>query len=91
MTDNVTSLRGGEIISDRKRSFLDGVAQAFDDYVASEGREPDALVHILCGVKQTSVVGWNIHGESDQGATSLLCLAAVHLQAEASSRMRTVD
>lgn len=86
MTDNVISLNGGAIENERRQAFMQTVAAAFDKYVADHGSEPDAIVYILCGLTQTSSIGWDIKGGSADGATTLLSLAAVHMLSEAGAR-----
>jgi hypothetical protein len=85
MSDNVVKLGQAAVDSPRRTLFLQTVAAAFEEFVAAYGREPDAIVYVLNGIKQPSQVGWCIEGESGEGVTSTLALAACHLQAEAAS------
>lgn len=83
MSENVVSLKGGPIENERREAFLQAVAASFDLYVESHAQEPDAIVYVLCGVKQPSRIAWDIRGESAGGPTSILSIAAVHCLAEA--------
>lgn len=83
MTDNVVSIHGAEISNARREAFMRAVAASFDIYVEARGEEPEALVYVLCGVKQPSQIGWDVHGESRAGVTSVLSLAATHCLSEA--------
>jgi hypothetical protein len=83
VTDNVVSLRGEGVASARRASFLQAVAESFDLYVKDHGCEPDGLVYVMAGIRQTSQIGWHIEGESEGGATSVIALAAVHCLREA--------
>jgi hypothetical protein len=80
---SVVAIGKAAIVRDRRQSFIDAIAQSFERYVADHGEEPDAIVYALAGVKQPSRTGWVIDGNSKDGATSLLCLAAAHLSREA--------
>jgi len=79
----VVSIRGADHTSDRRASFLNTVAAAFDEYVASYGYEPDAIVYTLAGLTQASQIGWDINGASEGGVTSILALASIHMTKEA--------
>jgi hypothetical protein len=83
MTGEVVSIGKAAINSDRRASFMAAVAQSFELYVADYGHEPDAIVYTLSGIKQPSRTAWVIEGESRGGATSVLCLAAMHMAREA--------
>lgn len=83
MTGNVISLKGGAIENERREAFMRAVATSYDLYAESYGHDPDALVYVLCGIKQPSQIAWEIQGESQGGPLSVLAIAAVHCQAEA--------
>lgn len=85
MTATVVSIKGGEIENERRATFLQAVAASFDRYVSENGQEPDALVYVMCGLKQPSQIAWDIRGDSMGGPVSVLSLAAVHCLAEAQS------
>lgn len=85
MGADVVTLRGGPIENERRAAFLQPVAASFDHYVEANGQEPDAVVYVMCGIKQSSQIAWDIHGDSAGGPTSILSLAAVHCMAEAQS------
>lgn len=80
---NVVRFGSADIRSDRRAAFLVAVAQTFDRYVSEFGFEPEAIVYLMNGLKQPSLVGWDIQGESQGGPASILSLGAVHLMAEA--------
>lgn len=85
MTDaptNVISIGGAPICNDRKAAFLDAVATSFDAYIKDFGAEPDAIVYVLGGIKQTARPGWSMYGESMDGATSMKAFAAMALMRE---------
>lgn len=88
MTDNVVSLKGGEIENERRAAFMRAIAASFDLYVATYGQEPDATVYVLCGLQQPSQIGWDVRGGSEKGLTSVLSLAAVHCLTEAGQTRR---
>lgn len=88
---NVVSLNGAQIKSDRRASFIQTVAMSYDRYIKAYGEQPDAIVLILGGIKQTSQIGWDVEGESQQGMTSLLALAGMHCLAEAQSEYEPID
>ena len=84
MSENVVALkRGTQIANARREAFLQAVSASFDHYVEKQGHEPDAVVYVLCGLKQTSSIGWHVTGDSEGGATSVLSMAAVHCLTEA--------
>ncbi len=91
MTADVISLKGGEIKNERRALFVQAVAATFDFYVERHGYEPDALVYVICGLKQPSIVAWDIRGESKGGGGSILSQAAVHVLAEAQSTHKPID
>lgn len=90
MSENVVSIGKAAIQSERREQFLATIAQAFERYVSAYDEEPDALVFVLNGVFQPSVIGWDIHGPSENGVTSVLSIAAVHASAEAESCRKTI-
>lgn len=91
MTDTVISLRGGAFENERRAAFLQAVATSYDLYVTDHGEEPDALVYVLCGLKQPSRIAWEIQGPSMGGASSILSLAATHCLAEAAAPRRELQ
>ncbi len=91
MSENVVSLRGGEVSNDRRDRFVQAVAATFDKYVKDYGVEPDAMVYIMGGIKQRALIGWDINGESTEGTTSFLALAAVHMTTEAGSTRTSAE
>lgn len=85
MSEKVVSLKGGAIENERREAFMRAVATSYDFYVEEHGHDPDAIVYVLCGIKQPSQIAWDIQGESQGGPTSILSLAAVHCLVEAQS------
>jgi hypothetical protein len=79
----VVPLRAGAPIhNDRKANFLRHVAASFDSYVLKHGYDPDALVMVFGGLKQSAEPYWIIRGESEGGATTMLAFAQATLQRE---------
>jgi hypothetical protein len=91
MSENVVSLHGGDIANARRQAFVQAVAASFDLYVEAYGHEPDAIVYVLCGLKQPSRIAWDIHGDSMGGPTSILSIATVHCQAEAAASRQGIE
>lgn len=91
MSENVVSFNGGPVDNERRQLFVQAVAASFDLYVNSYGYEPDALVYVLCGLKQASQIAWDIRGESKAGPTSILSLAAIHCLTEAGTARQGRD
>lgn len=85
MADNIVSLGKADLHSQRRDAFMQAVAATFERYVAHYGYEPDAIVYVMNGAKQGSLIGWEVGGDSEGGAVSCLALAAVHVMAEAQS------
>ncbi len=83
MSAKVVSLKGGEIENERRAAFMQAVAASFDLYVSDHGHEPEAIVYVLCGLKQPSHIAWDIQGDSQGGPMSIISIAAVHCMAEA--------
>lgn len=83
MSDNVVSLKGGEVSNERREAFMRAIATSYDIYVRDFGCEPDALIYILNGITKPSLVAWDIQGDSTGGPASILSLGAVHLLTEA--------
>lgn len=83
MTGNVVSLKGGDVSNERREAFMRAIATSYEIYVRDFGCEPDALVYVLNGLTKPSLVAWDIQGDSQGGAASVLSLAAVHLLTEA--------
>ncbi len=76
MGDNVVAIRENvSADSRRKAAFLDNVAASFDQYVADFECEPDSVVYVLGGLKQTARSGWINSGDSEGGPTTMLALA----------------
>ena len=76
MTDtNVHVLNGGTLDSERRQEFLNNIAASFDLYVQRTGCEPDALVVVMGGVKQSVRSSWLFKGETEGAGTSMLALA----------------
>lgn len=53
---------------------------ALDDYIDQHGESPEAVVIVLCGLKQPANLYWGIEGASRGGATSVLSLAQTAIQ-----------
>jgi hypothetical protein len=75
---NLTPKHDGEA----REAFISHVAVMFDDYVKDYGVEPEALVSVFGGLKQTSRCGWLVRGDSQGGATNMAALAAAVLMKE---------
>lgn len=88
MSGNVVPIGKADIYSSRREALIQAVATSFEKYVADTGQEPDAIVYFLGGVKQSSLVAWEMAGESEGAATSCLSLAVVHLMSEAAIGMQ---
>lgn len=88
MSADVVSLKGGPVTSQRREEFVQAVAASFDLYVESLGAEPDAIVYVMGGIKQTSRISWHMSGETEGGATTMLCVAAAHCQAHVSNGLK---
>jgi hypothetical protein len=82
MRAEVVGLKGAIIANNRRRMFMDEVGAAFDLYVNHFGCEPESLVHVLGGVKQSARVGWLFTGESEGAGVSMLALSAALLTKE---------
>lgn len=82
MSDNVVSLRGGSLDSDRKQAFLNAVATSYEAYVDRYGYEPEAIVYTMLGLKQVAWTGWLVQGDSQGGSSSILALAGVAVTRE---------
>lgn len=79
----VVPLRPGTAVrSDRKADFLAHIARSFDSYAGRRGEQPDSIVVVMGGLKQTADVFWTIRGESQGGGTSVLCLAQAAITRE---------
>ena len=61
--DNVVSLFGGDARSDRKHEMLITLAEAFNNFVADKGVEPEALVFALAHADGTMRTHWIIEGD----------------------------
>lgn len=79
----IVPIRQGVMIrEDRKSAFLSHVGQCFDSYVGARGENPDAIVLVFGGVKQSAEAYWTIRGNSQGGGTSMLSLAAATITRE---------
>lgn len=85
MSDPVPLHKGLFLASEARAAFLQQAAGGFDAYVEAYGHEPDAMIHVYCGLKQTARSGWLFRGESEGGGTSLLALASATLMKDAIS------
>lgn len=79
MTDNVIPFGSAPIESDAKAEFLRHVAEGFDLYLERNEEEPEAIVFVLGGARQTSHTGWMMRGDSEGAASSVKALALVSL------------
>ena len=68
--------------SDRKAEFLQHLSAAFDSYVQKTGREPEACVHALGGMKEPVSIGWHMTGASCDGADAVLARTIITIQRE---------
>lgn len=78
----VVSLHGLEIEPERRKIFLAAVAQSYDIYQRNHGVEPEAIVYVLGGLKQTASVAWHLEGDSRGGPTSMLAFAQALIMKE---------
>ncbi len=72
---NIHALNSVNLTSDRRSEFLNNIAASFDLYVQMTGEEPDALVAVMGGIKQSSRSSWLCKGETEGATTSMLALA----------------
>lgn len=77
--------RGAPIRNDQKDHFTNHTGAAFDSYVLAHGYEPDAVVLVMGGLKQSARVAYSVRGDSQGGATSMLALAQAAIQREMQS------
>lgn len=75
MTDNVHAIHGSLIASERRKEFLNDVANVYDLYTKDNGFEPEAIVFVLGGIGQAVRVAYSTDGETQKGPTSMLALA----------------
>jgi hypothetical protein len=75
---------GSQINNDRRANFVNHVAASFDSYRIAHGQDPDALVMVLGGLKQTGEAYWIIRGDSEGGCTTMLSFAQATIQREIS-------
>jgi hypothetical protein len=81
----IIPLRPGASIENVQRdNFTAHVAASFNSYSAKYGEEPDAMVLVLGGLKQSGEAFWIIRGDSQGGATSMLAFAQATIQREIS-------
>jgi hypothetical protein len=76
---NVVSLHGQPVENDRRRQFAESATASFDAYVESFGVEPEAMVWVFGGLKQSARSGWLVTGDSEGGPTTMVALAAAVL------------
>ena len=80
MTAEVLTLKGAAPAhNDRKALLLQAVSESFDLYVKDFGEEPDCIVYVLGGLKQTVRPGWQMSGESEGGGASMRAAAVMAL------------
>lgn len=84
-TASITSLHGAAVTNERRAHFLTHTAASFDRYVEGLGYEPDALMIVMGGLKQTARPTWTVCGDSEGGPTTMLLLAAGAFTKEAIS------
>lgn len=83
---NVIGLRGSlPLRCDRKDQFVQNLSQSFDSYVRKYGEEPDAVVSVLGGLKQTAEAYWCVRSDSEGGGTTMLAVAQATLTREIGS------
>lgn len=90
MSGNVVSITGGEIENERRQAFIQAVAATFDIFVERCGVEPDAIVYVMGGVGQQSLIAWDTKGDSLKAVNHVLSHAAIHMMTEASSGYRSL-
>lgn len=78
--------KGADVRNDRKMNFVNHAGCCIDSYAAKRGEFPDAMVLVLCGVKQDSEAFWIVRGDSEGGGASVLALAQATIQREISER-----
>lgn len=83
MSDNVVAMGANPITNDRRRRFMEAVAQSYEVYIAEHGYEPEAMVYVLAGTHQASHIAWQVEGDSEGGVVSVLSIAAVHCMTQA--------
>jgi hypothetical protein len=76
---------GAPIVNDRRANFLRHTAASFDSYRLKYGDDPDAMVMVLGGLKQTAEAFWIVRGDSEGGGTTMLAFAQSALQREISN------
>lgn len=76
---SVVPLFGQPVTNDRRAAFMAAAEASFDKYVEDCGTEPDAMVWVYGGIKQTARTGWLVSGDSEGGPTSMLALASAVL------------
>lgn len=87
MTGEVVSLKGDRVESDRRRQFMEQIAASFDLYTETYETEPEAFIFTLSAIRGTSQVGWLMMGEAEGAGTTMLALAAAHLNGEVGRRV----
>lgn len=91
MSENVISIKGGDVVNERREAFSRAVLLSYDRYVTENGYEPDAIVYVLNGVTKASQIAWDVQGGSMGGVVSVLSLAAIHCLAEAQASRQGIE
>lgn len=82
--DNVTVIRSDVIVSEGKQTFLDNVADAFDEMVAMQsGVEPICIVFGLVGPKGACRTGYHTLGQTEETNCLFISRAIMALNADA--------
>lgn len=76
---NITALYDAQIASERRKEFLNDVANSYDLYTKDFGEEPEAIVFVLGGITQSARVAFTTEGLTQRGSSSMLALAHVTL------------
>lgn len=79
---SVVALPGVVTESDRKAFLINEFAASFDTYVAHYGREPEAYIAILGGVKQPCRCSWTVQGDSEGMSLAVLAIGSAVLTKE---------
>lgn len=74
LNSNVIPIGDGPVTA-RRALFLERLAAAFDGFAEHVGAEPEAMVMVLCGLKQDAEVSYIVQGDSEGGETSVLAYA----------------
>jgi hypothetical protein len=76
---SVVALHGQPIVNDQRAAFMASAEASFDKYVEDYGEEPDSMIWVFGGIRQTTRTGWLMNGDTRGGATSMLALASAVL------------